>query len=82
MVQYGETGQPCKEAALYGEIAPKVTDPPDGRGLATWMLYADALAKCGQKAEAKIWYNKVLAADKDPDSLNVRAAKAALGELN
>lgn len=81
-VQYGETGQPCKEAALYGEIAPKVTDPPDGRGLAVWMLYADALAKCGQKAEAKKWYNKVLAADKDPDSLNVRAAKAALEELN
>lgn len=76
---YEETGQSCKAAELYAEVVPAIPEPPGDQGLATWALYADALKQCGKKAEAKVWYQKVLKyADKG--SISEMAAKAGLEE--
>ncbi len=78
---YEETGQYCKAADLYAEVVPSIPVPPSDQGLATWVLYADALKECGRKDEAKLWYEKVIKHAKDPNSFSVQVAKDMLNEL-
>ena len=79
---YEDTGDYCKATKLYKEIIPNIPDPPDRKGLSYWVLYAEALEKCGQKEEARKWYEKVLKAAKDPDSMSAMIAKDGLSRLN
>ena len=46
---YEDTKQYCKAADLYSEVVPSIPVPPNSQGLATWVLYADALKECGRK---------------------------------
>jgi tetratricopeptide (TPR) repeat protein len=79
---YEETGDYCNAAKLYKEFVPHIPDPPDSEGLSYWVLYAEALEKCGQKQDARTWYEKVLKATKDPDSMSAMIAKDGLSRLN
>lgn len=79
---YEDTGDYCKATKIYQEIIPNIPDPPDRKGLSYWVLYAEALEKCGQKEKARKWYKKVLKAAKDPESMSAMIAKDGLSRLD
>jgi len=78
---YEESKQWCKAADIYGEMVPKMPTPPSEQAVAYYLSYADALAGCGRKNQARIWYRRVLAASKGSSSFLGRLAQEGLTKL-
>jgi hypothetical protein len=74
---YEDTEKWCEACRYYPDMIAALPQPVDSRGLATWLLYAKALDKCGKRDEATDWYKKVLEHAK-PGSMAARQAQKAM----
>ena len=77
---YEQTGRWCDAAELYAQIVPNpLPDDIDNQQLALASLYASALDQCGKGEDALFWQREIVRVAGDQDTLEVRAAKEALG---